>query len=251
MNWNQFLLTFFLILLENTAHAVDDNAFSFDLSEHHIAITTHFSGAKLLLFGTADPDSEILVALFGPEQTIAVRRRSETAGFWFAREILVFLNAPSFYMLASSAPLATILDDPEREMHRIGLDMLRFKYDPHSPLVNEAPVFRQALMRLKSKAKHYRVHEGAIRRVQERLFRLEMILPADIPSGSYRAEVFRVVDGHIVDVQIAHLEVSKIGLGATIAHFAHRRAPLYGFLAITLAFMIGGLADIIFRKLRL
>src|SRR3546814_1126033 len=67
-----------------------------DLSEHQIQITTGFVGTDVLLFGTVEPSSDVVVVVRGPESEAVVWRKSRFAGIWVNDRRVVFERVPSF-----------------------------------------------------------------------------------------------------------------------------------------------------------
>ena len=90
-----------------------------DLSEHQIQITTGFVGTDVLLFGTVDPGSNVVVVVRGPEEQTTVWRKGRFAGIWVNDRRVVFERVPSFYAVRSSAPLDEIASESTR-MRQIG-----------------------------------------------------------------------------------------------------------------------------------
>ena len=75
-----------------------------------------------------------------------------------------------------------------------------------------------------------------------------MEFPANVPTGTYKVEVYLLRDGRVVSAQTTPLIVGKIGLEADIFDFAHNYAALYGVIAILVALVAGWLAHVAFRR---
>ena len=84
-----------------------------DISARSIEIRYSFTGAQLLLFGAIlypggrvprDP-ADVIVVLKGPVEPILVREKQKIAGIWMNADSNRFRSAPSFYAVASSAPV--------------------------------------------------------------------------------------------------------------------------------------------------
>src|SRR3546814_11102015 len=92
-----------------------------DLSEHQIQITTGFAGTDVLLFGTVEPSSDVVVVVRGPESEAVVWRTSRFAGIWVNDRRVVFERVPSFYAVRSNAPMDELAPQSTRPPHgRIG-----------------------------------------------------------------------------------------------------------------------------------
>src|SRR3546814_4433780 len=89
-----------------------------DVSQRSVEIYYSFSGAELLLFGAIIyPDgrppkepADIVVILKGPSQSITMREKQKIAGMWINAASAHFRSAPSYYAMASSRPIAAIVE---------------------------------------------------------------------------------------------------------------------------------------------
>ncbi|HEX9461066.1 MAG TPA: TIGR02186 family protein [Alphaproteobacteria bacterium] len=218
----------------------------FDLSTHLIEITTGFSGADMLLFGATEGEGDVVVVLRGPDQETTVRRKSRVGGIWINTDEMVFTGVPAFYRVASSRPL-TEISPAIRARHQLGTDYLRLAALPNAD-ASEVAEFRAGLLRNKERRSLYASREGEVSFLGPRLFRTHVLLPANVPPGSYTAEVLLIRNNQVVAAQTTPMFVSKIGVGADVYEFAHRDAAIYGILTIFVAVLAGWGAGVIFRK---
>ena len=218
-----------------------------DLSEHLIAITTGFIGTDVLLFGAIEGPGDVVVVVRGPSRTEIVRRKARIAGIWINEREMVLQNVPSFYVVASAKPLTDILSTVARTRHEIGFDYLHFTPSRAAPAA-EVEEFRTALIRNKESDDLYTEETGKLSFLGSRLFRTRIYFPSNVPTGTYTADVFLVRDGNVVSAQSTPLVVSKVGFGAELFDFAHRRPALYGILAVVVALAAGWLAGVAFRR---
>lgn len=218
-----------------------------DLSEHLIAITTGFVGTDVLLFGAIEGPGDVVVVVRGPSRTEIVRRKARIAGIWVNEREMVLNNVPSFYVVASAKPLTEILSTVSRTRHEIGFDFLHFNPTRAAPPA-EVEEFRRALIRNKENDDLYTEETGKVSFLGSRLFRTRIYFPSNVPTGTYTADVFLVRDGNVVSAQSTPLIVSKVGFGAELFDFAHRRPALYGLLAVVVALAAGWLAGVAFRR---
>ncbi|NFV81715.1 TIGR02186 family protein [Magnetospirillum aberrantis] len=221
-----------------------------DLSRHLVAITTGFAGTDVLLFGAVEDASrggDVVVVVRGPNHGEIVRRKARNAGIWINSGLAEVRDAPSFYRVAASKPLAEIAPQAVLERHQIGLEALDLDIHPRDERA-DSPQYRDALIRLKQRQGLYGDGVQDIGFLGNRLFRTEMHFPANVPVGTYLVEVYLMVDGEVASAQTTPLVVSKIGLGADVFDFAHQQAAAYGIIAILLAAGAGWAAAAIFRK---
>lgn len=218
-----------------------------DLSDHLIAIDTGFAGTDLLLFGTVEDVDDVVVVVRGPSLGEIVRRKARTVGIWVNRESVEMVDAPSFYAIASTRPLAEIADLAVRRRHGLGLDVLDFETSEPVDRATEE-LFMAGLIRNKQKAGAYSLAPAEVRFVGPTLFRTDVHFPGSVSPGHYKVEVLGFRDGQIAAAQSTTLVVSKVGVEAELFDFARQRAELYALIAIAVAVFSGWTAALIFRK---
>jgi uncharacterized protein (TIGR02186 family) len=220
-----------------------------DLSEHLIAITTAFVGTDVVLFGTSDGGADIVITVVGPRENQIVRRKDRIAGIWVNRQNLEFARAPSYYAVASSAPLDQIARSEVLARHELGVEHVRLEpVDAGDLEESQIDAFRDALVRNKQRQHLYSSTPPPVSFLGPRLFRTTLSFPANVQPGIYQVQVFELEDGYVKDAQRSALVISKIGFEADVFDFAQQRAPLYGLLAIVMAVSLGWLAGVVFRR---
>lgn len=243
------LLLLLLVLLARPA-AADIVA---DVDDHLVGITTGFSGTRILVFGSIDPGGEgesrgdVVVVVRGPTGPAKLYRKSPVLGVWMNSAALTFVQAPSFYAVASTRPLEEIANASERKRLKLGIDHLELKAIGRvsDNLLTE---WRAALVRAMVRDGLYRVEAGEVLLLNERLFRVDFELPAKVSTGTYLVETYLFRDGVAVAAQTLPLVVNKIGFEAAIYSFAQQQPPLYGLAAIVVALLVGWSAHLIFRR---
>ena len=219
-----------------------------DLSSHLVPITTGFTGKEVLLFGAVEGEGDIAVVVRGPEARTIVRRKDKIAGVWANRDSMTFAAVPTFYATATSRPIAELAPEPILQRHQIGIERLRL-----APETEAAPArlesFRAALIRNKQRDGLYKAEPGKIAFLTGRLFRTDVVFPANVPTGAYTVEVFLIRDGAVVSAQTTPLVISKVGLGSEVFQFAHRYEVAYGLIAVAFALMAGWAASAAFRRI--
>ncbi|MGE5517739.1 MAG: TIGR02186 family protein [Bacteroidota bacterium] len=228
-----------------------------DLSKHLVAITTGFAGTDVLLFGAVEDvpvapgaaatGGDVVVVVRGPNRSEIVRRKARTIGIWMNSGLAEIADAPAFYRVAATRPLAEIASPAVLERHQIGLDSLSLDIRPRDRKADTRQ-YRDALVRLKQSQGLYGDRVQDIGFLGNRLFRTDVHFPANVPVGTYLVEVYLIAGGEVVSAQTTPLVISKIGLGADLYDFAHQQAALYGMIAILLAASAGWAAAVAFRK---
>ncbi|MGF1610398.1 MAG: TIGR02186 family protein [Kiloniellales bacterium] len=241
-------LALLLVLLVGPAAPLKPNALVADLSDHLVAITTGFAGAKVLLFGAVDGPGDVAVIVRGPESSVVMHRKSRLAGIWVNTASMTFDRVPSFYAVAASRPLEEIASVGARARNEIGLDFLDLALPHAKASENIANEWRAALKRNKQRLGLYSTTVGRVRFLGNRLFRTDIFFPANVPTGAYQVQVYLLRDGEVIGAQTTPLIVSKIGAEAEIFDFAHHQSALYGVIAVLVALVAGWLAHVAFRK---
>ena len=216
-----------------------------DLSEHLITLTAGFTGEDVVLFGSRLGGGEVAVIVRGPVKPIAVRRTDRVMGVWLNAASARFDAAPSFYAVASSAPLDEIATPATRAVHQIGIENLRVVGPGPNP---PGEAFQDALIRLKTEAGLYRAEPKKITSLGPALFRVTFDFPDDVPTGQYLVEALLLRDGQVAAAQTTPLVVEKSGAGAAVSAFARDRAPIYALIAVVAAAAAGWLVDRAFRR---
>jgi uncharacterized protein (TIGR02186 family) len=217
-----------------------------DLTTHLIAITTGFTGASVVLFGSTDGPGDVVVTVRGPERAMTIRRKDRVAGIWVNTWAVTFNNVPNFYAVAASHPIDEIMSPAAASLYRVGIANLKLEPAAStSPPVAEA--FRKALERKQQQAGLFVNRIGKVDFLGERLFRTTIAFPANVPTGSYLVEVFLVRNKDVVTGQTTPLVVSKVGLDAAVSEFSYRQPGFYGAIAVLTAMVAGWLASLPFR----
>lgn len=225
------------------------------LSQNRVSITANFSGSQIFVFGAVkravvdDARLDVVLAIAGPSAPVKVRRKERVAGIWVNRDEVLVDEAPSFYAVASTAPLEEVLSYTDDLRHRIGINhLVRLIGAPAD--VNAPEDFREAVIRIRRAEGLYVELPGAVRTVEETLFAADIKLPANLVEGDYRARVFLLRDREVADVFETDISVRKVGLERWIYALSRERPAAYGLLSIVVALLAGWGASEAFRLLR-
>ena len=175
---------------------------------------------------------------------------------------MVFEGAPGFYMTASTRPLPEIAGFGVLRRAGIGVDHLRIEAPEERHTVTRYGIrdvvvsrlgadyldWRRAVIRLMEKSDLYKADTNGVRYVDRNLFRADVDLPTEAPTGRYETEVWLFQDGRPVSVKVRPLTVAKVGIERRIYDFAHVAPWLYGLLCVGLALVSGWIASALFRR---
>ncbi len=225
------------------------------ISTDNIALTANFTGSEVLVFGAIRRDApipvgeatiDIVVTLSGPPRTVIVRRKERRFGIWVNTEGVRVRQAPSYYALASTRPLAEILTETERLRWQIGLDQAVRRVGAHSTLADTS-AFTEAMVRLRLADGLFVQMESGVQLAEETLFQTRFTLPTNLVEGAYAAEFFLVRDRAVISSGETTITVQKAGLERWLYNLAQDRPLGYGVLSVALALAAGWLAATAFR----
>lgn len=227
------------------------------LSQNLVAITTNFSGSEILIYGAVRreepiPDTaplEVVVTVQGPSGPLVVRRKERRFGIWMNTDSVSISRAPSFYAIASSAPLEVALSETENLRHQITIPRA-IRAVGIAAEAEDSPLFLDALIRLRREQGDYSQAESSVKLLESTLFRADIALPANLTEGDYKVRLFITRDGAVVDSHEEIIKVNKDGLERWIHNLAHQQPLIYGLLSLLLAIAAGWGASALFGLMR-
>jgi uncharacterized protein (TIGR02186 family) len=228
------------------------------LSADEIALNATFDGSELFLFGAIRRDSPvpgdagplgIVITLKGPPRDVIVRRKERRFGLWINTDAVQVRRAPSFYAVATTAPIDTLLSQTAQLRYGIGMDQAVRRVGGHATLTDTTP-FTAALVRLKEREGSYLEEDGAVLVAEETLFQTRIEMPSNLVEGDYAAEFFLVRDQDVVYNGATLIRVEKTGIERWLYNLSVREPLLYGLGSVLLALAAGWLAAAAFRLAR-
>jgi uncharacterized protein (TIGR02186 family) len=226
-----------------------------DISQSRIDIIYTFKGAELLVFGAIQyangqvPDEPpgLAVVMRGPAEPITVRKKARVAGIWVNTRSARFESAPGFYAVATSKPIAKLVDQRTATIWEIGVDSLQL-----SPTGNATPAeteeFEHGLIDLRRRNGLFAEHEGAVGISQNILYRARIAIPSSVPVGSYTAQIFLIKNGEVIAQSTSPVEIDKSGFERWVFVAAHNHALAYGLAAVAAALLAGWGAGLVVRR---
>lgn len=226
------------------------------LTHEKIYITSDFTGAELVVFGTVnniqniasaeDADIsmrhyDVVVVIEGPQESGIVRKKERAAGIWINRSKVDFKTIPASYLMMSSTPHDEAGFNAALENLKIGLD--------HMPLgaPQNAEAFRDAVVRLKSRDGLYRQSTG-IAFPGDNLFSAQFPVPALIPVGRHKVRSYLFVDNKLISESSHSITIAKKGFEQFLFDFSRQSGYLYGIVCVVLAMFTGWLSSVVFRR---
>jgi uncharacterized protein (TIGR02186 family) len=227
------------------------------LSQSAVSITAQFQGSEILVYGAvkrdapspAEPPLEVIVTVEGPATPVIVRKKDRRAGLWINTEAVEIDRAPSFYAIATTAKLATILTETEDLRNRISIPRA-IRAVGTAAEAADAPSFTEALIRIRRASGAYLLAEGSVTLTEDTLFRADVALPANLTEGAYRVRIFLTRGGSVVDALERTIDVRKEGLERWLTNLARNQPLIYGLLSLAIAVLAGWAASAAFRYIR-
>lgn len=224
-----------------------------EISQHEVRVRQGFTGAELLLFGAilnpegtrAGQDYDIVVVLKGPSNPARLREKRRFAGIWLNAASMDLHSVPSYFAVASTRPIAKIVDGKTAAIYELGLPWLQLSptgaIDPKSQRH-----FASGLVDLMSRKGLYQQNEAGVTVKEQVLYQARIALPSSVVTGRYTAETFAITRGRVVASALSTVEVRKLGFEGAVAEFAQTWSFIYGLLTIGVAVVMGWLAGRVF-----
>ncbi|MEM6477260.1 MAG: TIGR02186 family protein [Pseudomonadota bacterium] len=224
-----------------------------EVSQSRIEVRQGFTGADLLLYGAViaqsrqSPDYDIVVVLKGPAEPIRLREKERFAGIWMNAGSSDFRSAPSFFAVASSRPVAELVDERTAAIFELGTEFIQLSPTGEIEPVEQAR-FARGLVEKRQRDGLYKEDPDGVRISEGVLYQARINLPSNVTTGPYTAETFAIADGRVVASATAKIEVVKVGLEGRVVLEANRNSLLYGAFAIFLSLSMGMMAGRLFTR---
>ncbi len=221
------------------------------LSQNRISINATFVGSEILIFGAVKRESPapdtgdlaVIIVVEGPSDPITVRRKEKRYGIWINTQSVTVEAAPSFYAVATSAPMEQALAREEDLKYHVTIPQeIRLAAGEE-----DLAEFAEAVIRIRKDQGLYNINEGGVRLNQDTLFDTSVSLPSNLTEGDYRARIFLTRDGKVISDYETAITVRKVGLERWIYTLAHEKPLVYGIMALVIAILAGWGASTFFQ----
>ncbi|MBO0904206.1 TIGR02186 family protein [Jiella sp. MQZ13P-4] len=108
--------------------------------------------------------------------------------------------------------------------------------------------YAEALKRIREAKGLYNQSVGTVQFVSPTLFRADLYLPADLPTGTHMARAYLFRSGVFIRESSEPLYVRKSGFESYIDDVATRYGVLYGIVAVLLAIFTGWFGRLVFKR---
>ncbi len=245
-----------LLLFALPAHAAKEEVV-LGLSHDRVAITADFDGSEILIFGAVkretpiphDDPIQVVVTVSGPDRPVLVRRKEKKFGIWINVDSVLVDSAPSFYAIATSAPLIQVLTDTEDLRYRISISRA-IRSVGAAMHIKQAQNFADAVVRIRKDEHLYSVRENTVAVDQQTLFRTAIEMPSNLTEGTYTARIFLTRSGQVVSHYETTIDVRKVGLERFLFTMSREQPFIYGLMSLAIAIAAGWGASAAFQLLR-
>lgn len=229
------------------------------LSRHQILVTSSFTGTTVVLFGSIERDAasvgrrggyDIVVTVIGPRQNLVTRRKERVFGIWANVDSRAFVGVPNYLAVLSNRPVEQIAPPVQRRQLQLGLDdtLLPQRIGVDVADVVRGDPFRAAFLRLRNEQGLYRQETNGVTFLAPTLFRANITLPWNVPTGAYEVELKLFADGAMIARTTSALEIVKVGFEHFIVTAARDHGILYGIATTIMALLTGWFASVVFKR---
>lgn len=224
------------------------NALVTKLATDRVDITSRFTGENILVFGAISRPGDIIIKVTSPDETTALTRKAKLGPFWLNQGKILISHAPGLLYLLSTRPLPTLLSKQARQHYGLRLEDGLATAKPLGPIPASMRDWRAAYLRLKTADGYYRREGQGVHLLANRLFSTRLDLPAKLPLGTYRLDIYLIKNGKVVAQQMRQLNVQQIRLEHWVSQTAHTWPWVFGISFVLLAMVLGLVLGIVLRK---
>jgi uncharacterized protein (TIGR02186 family) len=232
--------------------ASNDSLVSLTLTPDQIHVGTFYRGATVDASAQVPECDGAIVIMASEGEGETLNRKGRVVGIWLNVAQVTVRDVPDVYLLGASDKLENICSPEVRQELGLGVDYLRqqLKFTCDKPLTGTE---FDEFLRLKSKSGTYNMDIKAELTpagpgMQE--FSAILPVPATIPPGKYEVLLYCFRGGEPVMRGTATLLIEQVGFARLMSDLAHKRAALYGGLAIVIAMVVGVGMGIVFNSMR-
>jgi uncharacterized protein (TIGR02186 family) len=228
------------------------------VTNHHVMITSNYTGVELVLFGSVEDDAagtarhgpyDIVATVIGPRESLRTRRKQRVLGIWVNTAARTFVDPPSYLAVLANRPLGAITNPDNQRRLQLGI-----ADTPLPELINNdigevsGDPFRAALVRLMRERGLYSEEPSAVTFLTPTLFRATIALPAQVPTGDYAVNVKLFAGGNLIAHTDTAFEIVKAGFEQFVVNAARDHGLVYGLVTALMALATGWLASVAFRR---
>jgi uncharacterized protein (TIGR02186 family) len=216
------------------------------IAQDIIEVEVNYNDSRVIVFAATpqpeNPTSGIAVALVGPVIPHRMIRRTASG-----EQRIEFVAAPQVFAIGAE-PIVTASVSPD-VMIQAGLNAQASALPRLDQLLSpNLGAWREAFVDLKMEQGLYTFGDANFRRFEGGLRRASIALPVNAPPGEYSVRAVAFRDGRMVGESRQTFTLARTGLDETLFDLSRQHGLIYGFVAVLLGALVGGIAAWLGRK---
>jgi uncharacterized protein (TIGR02186 family) len=214
-----------------------------------VQIGTFFNGQTVTVSGTIPAGAQAVLEMMGPSAEEHLMRKGRRGPLWMNVGTITVQNAPSLYLVMSSAKELLTAAPAEATWGYRALEkriVFSGKIEP-----SERQKFLEQFLELKESENIYSSRPGALKVAAASggvsAVTASFPLPTNIRPATYKICLSVIADGKAVSNTCTDLTVEMVGFPALMAQLAHQHGVAYGVLAVVLAIVVGFAMGFLFK----
>jgi len=219
------------------------------ISPAEVQIGAFFNGQTVTVSGTIPAGTQAVLEVIGSSAEEHLMRKGRRAGMWMNVGEINVQDAPSLYLVMSSAKELLTAAPPEATWGYRALEkrlVFSGKIEPA-----ERQEFLKQFLELKESEQIYASRPGALKLKAApgaaSAVTASFPLPTNTRPGAYKVCLSVIQDGRVVSHNCAELTVALVGFPAWLAELAYGHGVAYGVLAVVIAIVTGFAMGFIFK----
>lgn len=219
------------------------------LSPAEVQIGSFFNGQTVTVSGTIPAGTQAVLEVIGGSADEHLMRKGRRAGMWMNMGEIKVQDAPSLYLVMSTAKELLTAAPPEATWGYRALEkrlVFSGKIEPA-----ERQEFLKQFLELKESEQIYASWPGDLKvkaaAGAESAVTASFPLPTNTRPGAYKVCLSVIQDGKAVSNTCTDLTVGLVGFPAWLATLAYEHGLAYGVLAVVIAIVTGFAMGFIFK----
>jgi hypothetical protein len=231
------------------AGAAPAGAANLTLSPAAVDIGAFFNGQTVKVSATIPAGAQAVLEVMGSSAQEHLRRKGRRGGLWMNVGKILVHDAPSLYLVMSSAKELLTAPPPEAPWGYKALERrIAFsgKIEP-----GEREKFMDQFLQLKESEQLYVSWPGAVKLKAgaggDHVVTASFPLPTNTRPGAYKVCLSAIQDGKVMSRDCAGLTVAMVGFPAFLSSLAYQHGAAYGVLAVVIAIVTGFAMGFLFK----
>jgi len=233
------LLSSLLLLFIGRPTLAADHSLVTGMESEHVDVTVNFTGKDTLIFGALAKQGDVIIKVSSPDMNVDLSHKRAVGPFWLDGGKLTVRKTPGLYYLLSSKPLDMIVSSAIEQQYGLHLRDALKNAEFDTAEVESMGDWKSAFIQLKKEAGLFRKIPDAVKLLEKRLFVATIQLPAKIPLGTYRLDIYLAQHGRVISHQTRHLDVHQVQLEHWVADAVNNHSWLFGILFTLFALVLG------------